>query len=377
MIITRVVNEATVVLTLEGRLDSAWSEPTAVALDDAIRLGRARVELDLSAVTFISSVGIGVLLRASTKLRAVGGGLAVKSASVVVREMLRASKLEAMFALAPLVAVAHTKERSLGRGWNGSLVTLDATPSAQQTVFSRIDEGHLRVDASTLAIGHLALALDSDSARGLYGDGLAAGGTIALAPAHSPRPDCLAASDGHTIECMARTALVARGAFAFRGRFEGTSEQPVALSSLALELLHAVGGPFAFVAIGECAGAFGAWARQSPDAWRTDPAHMNNDELRIALGFAGERMHVGETMTAVAFVFGDQTSTLATLDLHAHLAVTSYRPVPQSTNDPRAAGSLLAEQPLRSVMHALSGRDGLESAFVRGCCWVMPIGAER
>ena len=61
MIITRVVNETTVVLTLEGRLDSAWSEPTAVALDDAIRLGRARVELDLSAVTFISSVGIGVL----------------------------------------------------------------------------------------------------------------------------------------------------------------------------------------------------------------------------------------------------------------------------------------------------------------------------
>ena len=57
MIITRVVTEATVVLTLEGRLDSAWSEPTAVALDDAIRLGRARVELDLSAVTFISSLG--------------------------------------------------------------------------------------------------------------------------------------------------------------------------------------------------------------------------------------------------------------------------------------------------------------------------------
>ena len=107
MIITRVVNEATVVLTLEGRLDSAWSEPTGVALDDAIRLGRARVELDLSAVTFISSVGIGVLLRASTKLRAVGGGLAVKSASVVVREMLRASKLEAMFALAPQIGRAH------------------------------------------------------------------------------------------------------------------------------------------------------------------------------------------------------------------------------------------------------------------------------
>ena len=76
MIITRVVNEATVVLTLEGRLDSAWSEPTAVALDDAIRLGRARVELDLSAVTFISSVGIGVLLRASTNSKLLPPSLA-------------------------------------------------------------------------------------------------------------------------------------------------------------------------------------------------------------------------------------------------------------------------------------------------------------
>jgi hypothetical protein len=47
--------------------------------------------------------------------------------------------------------------------------------------------------------------------------------------------------------------------------------------------------------------------------------------------------------------------------------------VPRSTRDILAAGALLAEQPLRAVMHALHV-DGQETHFVRGSVWAMRLG---
>ncbi len=373
MKITSTMNEQRVVLVLDGRIDAAWSEAVTAALDEAIRSGRPRVELDLSAVTFISSVGIGVLLRASSKLRKVNAALSVTQASSAVREMLRAAKLEALLAVAQPVAAAATESRSFGDGWTGSLFTLEARQSGSVGSLQCIDNGPVQIDASTVAIGHFALATDAASAHGLFGEGLIAGGTLAVAPAHSPRPDCLAITGEHTLTCMARHALVARGAPSFRAVFEGTSQHPVRLSSLAREVRRAIGGSFAMVAVGESAGAFGAWARQSPDEWTKDPAHMNAAELRAALSFSGELMHAGESLTAVVFARSTQEASSEVSDLHAHIAVNAFRPIPRSTSDITAVGALLSEQPLRSVMHALQGREQEESAFLRGSCWIVRL----
>ena len=89
MRIERHVTADAVRLVLDGRLDAAWSEPVATALEEATRLGRPRVEVDMAGTTFISSVGIGVLLKAVARLRASGAVLAVTEASAPVREMLR------------------------------------------------------------------------------------------------------------------------------------------------------------------------------------------------------------------------------------------------------------------------------------------------
>ena len=58
-------------IVMNGRLDASWSPMVAAALEEAIRSGRSRIELDLANVDFISSVGIGVLLKALARLRAV------------------------------------------------------------------------------------------------------------------------------------------------------------------------------------------------------------------------------------------------------------------------------------------------------------------
>ncbi|MFM9145571.1 MAG: STAS domain-containing protein, partial [Phycisphaerales bacterium] len=82
-------------LALVGRLDAAWSESVAAALEDAIRLGRPRIELDMRETTFVSSVGSGPILRARARFRAVGGSRVSGGACVPGRARVRVARLEA------------------------------------------------------------------------------------------------------------------------------------------------------------------------------------------------------------------------------------------------------------------------------------------
>ena len=225
------------------------------------------------------------------------------------------------------------------------------------------------------------------SACGLYGDGLLAGGTAVVMPAEAPRPDCLASSDAGAVTCMARRAVLVDAPPALHGHFEATAGGAVTLSSLAGALVRAAGGPVSFVACGECAGAFGAWARTSPDGWTDDLARMRPESVRRDLRYAGEPMHRGETMVAAGFACaasedgGMDRAVLATMVdsgnlilLHAHVAVAGYRPMPRTAQDASSVGQLLSSQPLRAAMHALRAPDGTQSAFLRGSAWVVPMG---
>jgi anti-anti-sigma factor len=356
-------------LALVGRLDAAWSESVAAALEDAIRMGRPRIELDMRETTFVSSVGIGTILRALTRFRAVGGTLVIVGASDPVRDMLRVAKLDALLGLRaePVRPATVRESREIGDGWSGSI---ERTAAADVPApLARVQRGSVAVGPHAVALGHVALAPDEPSAAGLYGDGLVAGGTAVVLPADAPRADCMASTDAGTVTVQARDALVANAEPSWHGHFEaagaGTVAGAVTVSSIARALVRALGGPVAFVACGECAGAFGAWARSSPDLWAAAPGAMPPDELRRAIRFAGEPMHRGETMVAVAFASGDAAGPC----LHAHVAVTGYRPMPQQARAVTAAGQVLAEQPLRAVMHALRAADGTESSFVRGSLW--------
>lgn len=393
MKITPTTTEDRVQLVLEGRLDASWSDTVAAALEEAIRSGRPRIELELSAVSFISSVGIGVIVRANARFRAVKGVLAITAASDAVREMLRISKLEFLVhAGAPAARVQHATAR-FGRGWTGEFERV--APDSERAVAEFVVAGGVTLDAGTLALGHFALAGCAEDACGHFGEGLAAGGTVAVAPAGAPRPDCLASSpDGKKpdrfVSFIARQALVVRGRPALHGAFERAPGDRVALRAFATELCAAAGTAVAFVAIGECDGALGAWARVSPDGWTRPVAEMGADEMRSHLRFAGEPMHAGESLAVVAVACPvTLASTLPAevranlvdhggLLMHAHAAVVSYRPVPRTTRDVLAAGALLAEQPLRAVMHCLhAGAPAAETGFVRGLFWAMRIGGTR
>lgn len=385
MRVERIESPDLVQLAFHGRLDAAWSESAAKELEAAIRLGPSRIEVDLLHVEFVSSVGLGVLLRALSRFRAVGGVLVVVDASEEVRRMFRISKLEAMLLGSRAVAATTTTESSsvaIGGAWTGTATMLHAGAGRARIVAGEM----LHATPGTLALGHLALAADIKGARGLFGEALAVGGTVAVAPADAPRPDFVTSEDGSGSTCAALQAIAVDGPVAIRARFERSAEAPVRLSSLAAQLATAAGGPIAFAAMGECAGAFGVWARTSPDGWASDLAAMDDAQLRAALRFAGEPMHAGESMVVVGIAAlpahrGMLEARVAAslvdagvVAMHAHVAIAAYRPVPVTTVDLVAAGRLLAEQPLRGVMHALQATDGVETAFVRGVAWVVRLG---
>src|SRR4051794_41101910 len=63
MEITKQLRGETVELKIQGRVDGYWADHLAAAVDQEIRHGSHNIQLDLSQVAFLSSAGIGTLVR--------------------------------------------------------------------------------------------------------------------------------------------------------------------------------------------------------------------------------------------------------------------------------------------------------------------------
>ena len=80
-------------MMVTGRLDAYWADHLTRALDEAIRGGGDRIRLDLSGVSFVSSVGLRVLIRVYKQLQRINGALAVTNPSAAVRRVLELAGL--------------------------------------------------------------------------------------------------------------------------------------------------------------------------------------------------------------------------------------------------------------------------------------------
>ena len=96
------------VVTPRGRIDHASAEAFKVALGPHLAgsgPGRPLV-LDLSAVDYIASIGLRVLMLASRQARAQGGSIAIAALQPLVREIFEISKFTLVFPCFPTVAEA-------------------------------------------------------------------------------------------------------------------------------------------------------------------------------------------------------------------------------------------------------------------------------
>src|SRR5918995_6812452 len=85
--------EDSVELRLIGRLDATWAEHVGGSIETAVRAGSHHILLNFAGVNYISSLGIGVVMKHYQRLKAVNGSLAIAEPSGPTRKVLNAAGL--------------------------------------------------------------------------------------------------------------------------------------------------------------------------------------------------------------------------------------------------------------------------------------------
>jgi anti-sigma B factor antagonist len=88
-------------VTVEGELDVATSPRLRRRLDDAVDAGAREVRVDLSAVGFMDSSGLGALMAVHHRLCDREGRIMITGAAPPVRKILEITALDEVFVLAP------------------------------------------------------------------------------------------------------------------------------------------------------------------------------------------------------------------------------------------------------------------------------------
>ena len=101
MQISTEVNGDFLQMRVVGRLDNEWSAHLSKALDDAIRQGSHSIIMDLTEVEYLSSAGIGALVRAHKQFQAIHGFFGVGTAAPQVSEVIRLTGLAKMLLCDP------------------------------------------------------------------------------------------------------------------------------------------------------------------------------------------------------------------------------------------------------------------------------------
>ena len=89
-------------LAVRGRLDSYWADHLAARLSDVIQKGHHRLRLNLSATSYLSSAGIGIVVQFYKQLHGIGGSLLVVEPSPQVAKILGMSGLLELLSTVPV-----------------------------------------------------------------------------------------------------------------------------------------------------------------------------------------------------------------------------------------------------------------------------------
>jgi anti-anti-sigma factor len=389
-------------VAVSGRLDSYWADHLTETLTDVVRQGRHRIRLDCSKVTFLSSAGIGVLLRFHKELKGIGGLFRVVEPSPAVTAVLRLTKLSDL-----LVETGAAVEEAVDRsrpirtreraGVKLDVYELDAAarlrcraigtaePLATGT-FSESQSTSLESIAPAVAVGVGAFGDSFEDCRVRFGELLSVGGTTVYQPADGTNvADYLIGAGALGAQVRVLYCLACDGRFSHLVRFESTQpDAVVGLSALARACLEeSGGGSIGLVAVAEAMGLVGAALRLSPVGAFADGDLFAFPGVRSRLAFTAERAFPrsvalvgGVVMRAGAASSEPLVRPLGDgLAGHLHAAAFRFQPVRKGLVElaPTVAALFDAER-LLGVLHLLDddrGPSGAgESEFIRGACWI-------
>src|SRR5262245_4979707 len=184
-------------LRLQGRLDNEAADDLLAAVDDVLRNGHRAALVDMRHVDYVSSAGLGALVRAQKRFQELHGIIGIASSSPQVTEILQITKL------AKILVCDPTEVRAKSAGATGTLVPsfrvaatdglglaiYDQSPAeklrcsiwgdAQRLVAGRSDKqqvSQVRFPASAFGLGIGAFGHDEAECAGRFGEFMAASG---------------------------------------------------------------------------------------------------------------------------------------------------------------------------------------------------------
>lgn len=106
MQMTSRTEQGIVIVSLEGRLDSATSAQVKGTLNELIQGGATKLVVDMALVPFIDSSGLAALISAYKRLRQGDGDLVLASVTQPVRLILEVTRLHRVFDVYPTMDAA-------------------------------------------------------------------------------------------------------------------------------------------------------------------------------------------------------------------------------------------------------------------------------
>lgn len=402
-IVTQQVGDALEV-KVKGRLDNYWTEHLRRNLEEVIREGAHGILLNLAEISFLSSAGVGLLVKFHTQLQGIGGSFVITHPSDRVKQVLDLCRLSPILLAqkVPVVLPLHKTEIRCFSTPDASFEVIECAPN-QSLICERIgDPGLLKgcrfssedcrtvtYPPTTFGLGLGAFGEGFEDAQTRFGEFLAVGGSAAYLPTDGSNvPDFMVSSGELVPELNVLYGLRCEGGFTHLIRFDtAETEGPISLSGLVRTALEISRAPLiGMVMVAESAGLVGAALRRSPaSAAGVHDAPLKYPEVRSWLSFSTERLY-SRSLALVSGIGASSECAPLTPMLrplgakalpigHFHAAAFSYRPLKKGNIDLNATVTTLFEtETLQGVLHLLSDtREAAgpqQSEFVRGACWV-------
>jgi anti-anti-sigma factor len=374
-------------MSFEGRLDGYWAQHLAESAGQTMREGTHALRLNLSKTSYISSAGIGALVRIYKEFAAVNGSFGVVEPSRLVQQILEMVGLGTLLLGTEPAPVAHAASAGaeVFDCVAGAQLTCAPFGNPERLAAASFGEGDcLDLDAGPdlMALGLGALGEGFANCRDRFGEFLAIAGAAAYQPTDGTNlPDYMVSSGTFVPHVTALYGLRCRGSFSTLLRFEESS----ALSSVLKRGIEAARAQtVGMLILAESAGLTGALLKRSPVSGGPVFSHP---EIQSWVSFSTEPCYARHLVLLAGVVSENPSDRLrpflrpvakgAAIEGHFHAAAFGYRPLPKGRLDlDRAVKELFDSGGLQGVLHVLSDdreRGVGESKLLRGACWVSPI----
>jgi anti-anti-sigma factor len=390
---------------VKGRLDNYWTEHLRGNLEEIIRGGAHGIHLNLSEISFLSSAGVGLLVKFHTQLKGIGGVFTVTSPSERVKQVLDLCRLSTILLAPKMPAASPAVQKTEVRRFSNPAGAFEVMECAagkplicerfgdpgllKGCRFSPADCQMVTFPAATFGFGLGAFGHGFEDAQTRFGEFLAVGGSAAYLPTDGTNvPDFMVSSGKLVPEMNVLYGLRCEGGFTHLMRFEtSTAEAPISLAELVRNALEISSAPaIGMVMVVESAGLVGAALRRSPAAVAgVNGAPFKYPEVRSWLSFSTERLYPRSLALISGVAANSECLPLAPLLRplgaaagplgHFHAAAFSYRPLQKGSIDLKDTVTTLFEtETLQGVLHLLTdarlAAGPQQSEFVRGACWI-------